>query len=167
MEALAAAGDRAGALRHARIHAQLVEQEFGTKPDPAVVALAERLRGEPAAAAMTPGSEKPPGAEPSAVRAPGDVASNLPGASSTPAASATHATSAPGDVTPNPPAKPSPPPVAPAPARPPCHPAPGRAAPWPAPWRSWSCSSPRGWRGPRGKPRRRRPPKGYASRCSP
>lgn len=126
MEALAAAGDRAGALRHARIHAQLVEQEFGTKPDPAVVALAERLRGEPAAAAMTPGSEKPPGAEPSAVRAPGDVASNLPGASSTPAASATHATSAPGDVTPNPPAKPSPPPVAPAPARPPLPP-----RPWP------------------------------------
>ncbi|MGH9162081.1 MAG: BTAD domain-containing putative transcriptional regulator, partial [Vicinamibacteraceae bacterium] len=41
MVALAAAGNRAAALRHARIHAQLLEQEFGTKPDPEVVALAQ------------------------------------------------------------------------------------------------------------------------------
>src|SRR5690606_41129787 len=63
-------GDRAGALRHARIHAQLLEQEFGTPPDPAVVALAERLRGEPAAAATTaaPAHETPPAAEPPAAR---------------------------------------------------------------------------------------------------
>lgn len=44
MEALEAAGNRAGALQHARIHAQLLENEFGTGPDPEVMALAERLR---------------------------------------------------------------------------------------------------------------------------
>lgn len=47
MEALEAAGNRAGALQHARIHEQLLEQEFGVEPDPAVAALAERLRSEP------------------------------------------------------------------------------------------------------------------------
>jgi TolB-like protein/DNA-binding SARP family transcriptional activator/Tfp pilus assembly protein PilF len=49
MEALEAAGNRAGALKHARIHAQLLEQEFGTDPDPEVLELAERLRDAPAA----------------------------------------------------------------------------------------------------------------------
>jgi DNA-binding SARP family transcriptional activator/tRNA A-37 threonylcarbamoyl transferase component Bud32 len=44
MQALAAMGDRAGALRHARSHAQLVEQELGSRPDPAVVALIRQLR---------------------------------------------------------------------------------------------------------------------------
>lgn len=44
MEALEAAGNRAAALRHARIHAQLLEREFGTGPDPEVAALADRLR---------------------------------------------------------------------------------------------------------------------------
>lgn len=48
MQALEAAGNRAGALRHARIHARLLEQEFGTGPDPHVLALAERLREAPA-----------------------------------------------------------------------------------------------------------------------
>lgn len=52
MEAHAAAGDRAAALRHARIHAQLVEQEFGTPPDPRVVALAARLREATSPAAV-------------------------------------------------------------------------------------------------------------------
>lgn len=47
MEALEAAGNRAGALRHARVHAQLLEHEFGADPDPDVVALAERLRNAP------------------------------------------------------------------------------------------------------------------------
>jgi DNA-binding SARP family transcriptional activator/tetratricopeptide (TPR) repeat protein len=47
MESLAALGDRAGALRHARVHQALVEEELGGKPDPAVVALAERLREAP------------------------------------------------------------------------------------------------------------------------
>jgi TolB-like protein/DNA-binding SARP family transcriptional activator/Flp pilus assembly protein TadD len=48
MEALAAAGDRAGAIQQARIHATLLEQEFAAEPDPAVSALAERLRTDPA-----------------------------------------------------------------------------------------------------------------------
>lgn len=47
MAALEDAGDRAGAIRQARIHALLLEQEFGADPDPAVQALAERMRCEP------------------------------------------------------------------------------------------------------------------------
>jgi TolB-like protein/DNA-binding SARP family transcriptional activator len=50
MEALAAAGDRAGALQQARIHATLLEQEFGAGADPEVEALSERLRSAPVAA---------------------------------------------------------------------------------------------------------------------
>jgi len=46
MEALAASGDRAGALRHARIYEVLLEQELDLPPDHGVVALAERLRRE-------------------------------------------------------------------------------------------------------------------------
>jgi TolB-like protein/DNA-binding SARP family transcriptional activator/Tfp pilus assembly protein PilF len=49
MQALEAAGDRAGALQQARIHAVLLEQEFGADPDPEVDALAEWLRTAPAA----------------------------------------------------------------------------------------------------------------------
>ena len=45
MEALDAAGNTAGALRHARVHTQLLEQEFGTDPGEDVAALVERLRG--------------------------------------------------------------------------------------------------------------------------
>jgi len=47
MESLAALGDRASALRHARVHQALVAEELGGQPDPAVVALAERLRAAP------------------------------------------------------------------------------------------------------------------------
>lgn len=47
MEAMEAAGNRAGALKHARVHTQLLANEFGTGPDPAVLALAERLRTLP------------------------------------------------------------------------------------------------------------------------
>ena len=49
MRALDAAGDRAGALRHARVHAALLQEEFEAKPDPEVVSFAERLRVEPPA----------------------------------------------------------------------------------------------------------------------
>lgn len=49
MRALEAAGNRAAALRHARLHAQLLESEFGTGPDPEVMALAEELRATPEA----------------------------------------------------------------------------------------------------------------------
>jgi tetratricopeptide (TPR) repeat protein len=44
MEALAAAGDRAGAIKHARIYEALVDQELDLPPDREVTALAERLR---------------------------------------------------------------------------------------------------------------------------
>jgi DNA-binding SARP family transcriptional activator/TolB-like protein len=44
MTALAGAGDRAGAIQQARLHAALLHQEMELDPDPAVEALAERLR---------------------------------------------------------------------------------------------------------------------------
>jgi TolB-like protein/DNA-binding SARP family transcriptional activator len=49
MRSLEAAGDRAGALQHARIHTALLRQEFDAEPDPDVTAFAERLRVEPPA----------------------------------------------------------------------------------------------------------------------
>lgn len=47
MEALAAAGDRAGALRFAREHEARLREEYETEPDAAVVAAGERLRAAP------------------------------------------------------------------------------------------------------------------------
>lgn len=47
MRALEAAGDRAGALRYARVHAALLREEFDAEPDPQVSMFAERLRVEP------------------------------------------------------------------------------------------------------------------------
>lgn len=47
MESLAASGDRAAALHQARLHAVLLQEHFDAEPDPAVEALAERLRAEP------------------------------------------------------------------------------------------------------------------------
>lgn len=47
MRSLEAAGDRAGALQHARVHAALLRGEFDAEPDPEVTAFAERLRLEP------------------------------------------------------------------------------------------------------------------------
>ncbi|HEX6600603.1 MAG TPA: BTAD domain-containing putative transcriptional regulator [Gemmatimonadaceae bacterium] len=43
MRALAAAGERAQALQHARIHETLVREELGAPPDPSIVALAREL----------------------------------------------------------------------------------------------------------------------------
>ncbi|CAN5699424.1 hypothetical protein BH23GEM9_BH23GEM9_19830 [soil metagenome] len=63
MHALEAAGDRAGALRHVRIHATLLREEFGTEPDAEVSAFADhvRLQSPPAPqSARTP--EPVPGA---------------------------------------------------------------------------------------------------------
>ncbi len=45
MEALASAGDRAGALRHGQVHETLLREELEAGPDPAIHALMERLRG--------------------------------------------------------------------------------------------------------------------------
>jgi TolB-like protein/DNA-binding SARP family transcriptional activator len=44
MHALDAAGDRVGALQHARIHATLLREDFDAEPDADVLAFAERLR---------------------------------------------------------------------------------------------------------------------------
>ena len=72
MQALEAAGDRAGALQHARIHTTLLREELDAAPDRAISAFAEQLRSAPPPAA-------PPAAgpvrEPSAAAAP---ASNAP-----------------------------------------------------------------------------------------
>jgi TolB-like protein/DNA-binding SARP family transcriptional activator len=58
MEALDAAGERGGALRHARIHELLVQEELGLPPDPAVAEMAARLRQDPRSgeASTAPGS---------------------------------------------------------------------------------------------------------------
>lgn len=48
MRALDVSGDRAAALRHARVHAQLLQQEVGVPPDREVAALAGRLASAPA-----------------------------------------------------------------------------------------------------------------------
>ena len=53
MEALASAGDRERAIRHAAVHAQLVRQELEAEPDAEVLRLAESLReanGQPGTA---------------------------------------------------------------------------------------------------------------------
>lgn len=56
MTALANVGDAAGALRHARVHEALLLDEVGAPPDPAVVALAQRLRTpQRAVSALAPG----------------------------------------------------------------------------------------------------------------
>lgn len=69
MEAYEAAGNRAAALRHARIHEQLLEQEFGTPPAPEVLSLTARLRdasSDSAAVAEREGRPTdPPGPSPS------------------------------------------------------------------------------------------------------
>jgi DNA-binding SARP family transcriptional activator/tetratricopeptide (TPR) repeat protein len=48
MTELAVIGDRAGALRHAQIYDTLMRDDLGAEPNPAVAALAEKLRREPA-----------------------------------------------------------------------------------------------------------------------
>jgi serine/threonine-protein kinase len=47
MEALTESGDRAAAIQHARVHTLLLKRDFDAQPDPAVEALADRLRTEP------------------------------------------------------------------------------------------------------------------------
>ena len=63
MEALVAAGDRNGALQHARIYEALVEQELNLPPDREVVALADRIRTAPP---PSPAPVRPPAAAPAA-----------------------------------------------------------------------------------------------------
>jgi DNA-binding SARP family transcriptional activator len=47
MQALAASGNRPGALQHAASHQRLLQRELGAAPDPSVVALAAQLRESP------------------------------------------------------------------------------------------------------------------------
>jgi DNA-binding SARP family transcriptional activator len=54
MRSLAAAGDRAGALQHARIYEALLEEQLDLAPDKAVVELARTLRAEPTPRSPTP-----------------------------------------------------------------------------------------------------------------
>ncbi|AHG93381.1 transcriptional activator domain-containing protein (plasmid) [Gemmatirosa kalamazoonensis] len=53
MEALDAAGDRAGAIAHAGAHARRLREDLDLDPDHAVTALADRLRRAPATRATT------------------------------------------------------------------------------------------------------------------
>jgi DNA-binding SARP family transcriptional activator/TolB-like protein len=70
MNALAAAGDRAAAVQHGRIHQSLVEDQLGIPPDPAVLALMERLQQAPATPppdrAPAPAAPRPEPADPPA-----------------------------------------------------------------------------------------------------
>lgn len=76
MEALRTAGDRVGAIRHARIHQALVAQEFGVAPDAAIEALEAELRSQIAA---TAGPTSQATAEPSRPRAEADRAAVVAG----------------------------------------------------------------------------------------
>lgn len=68
MEALAAAGDRAGALRHGQVHETLLREDLGAGPEPAIRRLMERLRaGTVAEAPTVPLAGPPAGGAASAV----------------------------------------------------------------------------------------------------
>jgi TolB-like protein/DNA-binding SARP family transcriptional activator/Tfp pilus assembly protein PilF len=60
MRALDRSGDRAAALQHARVHATLLADEFGTEPDAAVAELAASMRTQPIAPAPAPEVAAPP-----------------------------------------------------------------------------------------------------------
>ncbi len=67
MEALSAAGDRAAAIRHARVHAELLRAELDAEPDPAVEGFAGQLRLAPPPGGPEPvavGASATPAVEP-------------------------------------------------------------------------------------------------------
>lgn len=101
MRALDAAGDRAGALRHARIHAALLQEEFGAGPDAEVAAFAEQLRVEPPARAVPEPVAIPPrrpNLPDEAAQAPSEIAPAASDAAPTPG----EVVPAPGEVRPAP-----------------------------------------------------------------
>ncbi|MGZ8399259.1 MAG: AfsR/SARP family transcriptional regulator, partial [Gemmatimonadales bacterium] len=61
MAALVETGDRAGALHHARVHELLLREQLDLEPDPAVLALARKLRepSQPVAAGAVDGETEP------------------------------------------------------------------------------------------------------------
>jgi len=67
MEALAAAGDRGGAIQHAMAHTALLRRELDAEADPVVTDLACRLRQEPAPWSLPAGVSVPPGGKPEKV----------------------------------------------------------------------------------------------------
>jgi DNA-binding SARP family transcriptional activator/TolB-like protein/Tfp pilus assembly protein PilF len=54
MQALESAGDRAGAIRQAEAHVELLREELEAAPSPAVLDLAERMRRQPTRPAQAP-----------------------------------------------------------------------------------------------------------------
>ena len=66
MTALAAVGDRAGAVQHARIHGALLREQLDLAPDPVVEQLAETLRGAVTWPAAAPSIPAPPSISPPA-----------------------------------------------------------------------------------------------------
>jgi TolB-like protein/DNA-binding SARP family transcriptional activator/Tfp pilus assembly protein PilF len=84
MQALEASGDRAAALRYASVHRTMLRQQLGIAPDPAVIALAERLHAPsgplphdetiattPSTSRTAPGHERDP--SPDGVEQPGSI----------------------------------------------------------------------------------------------
>jgi DNA-binding SARP family transcriptional activator len=105
MEALAAAGDRAAALDHARIYEALLEQELDLSPDREVVSLAERLRREPASGTPAAAPRAPPERPRAPLLAPAAVPAVSASTAPAPAATVSAAVApeepiAPGSVTP-------------------------------------------------------------------
>ena len=85
MTALAASGNTAGALQHARIHETLIRSELDAAPDASVLRLAERLRAEPltplpaaAAKSVSPAAPPPVGVPASQPRSSIPIASDDP-----------------------------------------------------------------------------------------
>ena len=87
MQALEQAGDRAGALQHARIHATLLREEFDSPPDREVEQFAARLLAPRESPATAPATPPPPAAAP-APAAPPAPASPEPAPPALPAATA-------------------------------------------------------------------------------
>jgi Tol biopolymer transport system component/DNA-binding SARP family transcriptional activator len=81
MRALVAAGDRTGALQHARVYEVLIEQELDAPPDREVAALAGELRRAEAADASQPQSVVATAAPPASMPAPPPPTAEAPAAS--------------------------------------------------------------------------------------
>ncbi len=78
MEALAAAGDRAGAIQHAVAHAALLHRELDAEADPVVADFARRLRQEPLAWTPSEAISPPSAVEPSQPRFPAGPSRRIP-----------------------------------------------------------------------------------------
>jgi serine/threonine-protein kinase len=86
MKACAAAGEPEAALQHARVHEALVWQELETPPDPAVAALAERIREDLRTGRTTAGEATAPPSMPTLPSPPAAALAEPPIAAATSAA---------------------------------------------------------------------------------